>query len=417
MALSRSPHPAAAELSDWLLARGLDGTARAELLTGYSTRLVAAGLPLYRLHATQRALHPRFGGIGFDWLRDGGEVSQQQYERRDTPLQSWLQSPFYALLQSGVMELRERLDAPGHESRFPLLNELKGHGATDYLAAGLLFEKPPEGAVIDPNDTPEGMLISWTGDAPGGFSEADLALIRATLPQLGLALKSTSNRRIAYDLLRAYLGRDAGKRVLSGEIQRGSLQRINAVVCNFDLTGFTSLTERTPGPDLIEMLNAYFGVVVAAIQDRGGNVLKFMGDGLLAMFDLPRPEAAAIAALDTAAELIDRIEALNRDRAAADLPVTGFTFALHAGEIFYGNIGAENRLDFTVIGPAVNLTARLAGMHHALGQQVILSEPVFRAAQGAGQDSRHDVVSLGRYMLRGVSRPQELFTLYRDPKT
>jgi len=178
MVLPRSPHPAAAEVSDWLRARGLDGTARVELLTGYCDRLVAAGVPLYRLHATQRALHPRFGGIGFDWLRDGGEVSRQQFERRDTPRQRWLQSPFYTLLETGRMELRERLDAPGHKSRYPLLNELRERGVTDYFAAGLLFEKPPEDAVIDPNNTPEGMLASWASDAAGGFSDADIALIR-----------------------------------------------------------------------------------------------------------------------------------------------------------------------------------------------------------------------------------------------
>lgn len=223
---------------------------------------------------------------------------------------------------------------------------------------------------------------------------------------MGLALKSAANRRLAHDLLAAYLGRDAGGRVLSGEIQRGSLQRIDAVICYFDLTGFTSLAERIPGPDLIAMLNAYFAVVVAAIHDRGGHVLKFMGDGLLAMFDQGAP--AARAALDAAAALTAQIGALNSERSADGLPVAGFTLALHAGEIFYGNIGAETRLDFTVIGPAVNLTARLSDMHRALGRTVILSEPVYRAARGGP----HDLVSLGRYMLRGVSRPLELFTLY-----
>ncbi len=403
--MSRSS-PTVADLSDWLLARGLDGTAREEMLTGYCERLLAAGVPLYRLHVAQRALNPRFGGIGFEWLRTGAGVSHQHFAHRATPLESWVQSPLYAILENSGMELRERLDAPGHQSRFPLLNELRAQGATDYFAAGQLFEKPREDDVIDPNNAPEGVLVSWTSDAPGGFSDADLALIRATLPPLGLALKSAANRRIAHDLLDAYLGRDAGHRVLSGEIQRGSLQQINAVILTFDLAGFTQLAERVPGPDLIAMLNAYFGLVVEAIHDRGGNVLKFMGDGLLAMFD--QRESAAQAALDTVAALTGEIAALNGARAAEGRPVAEFTFALHAGDILYGNIGAETRLDFTVIGPAVNLTARLAEMHRALGRSVILSEPVYRAARGGP----HDLVSLGRYMLRGVSRPQELFTLY-----
>ncbi len=408
MPLSCSSHPGAAELSDWLLARGLDGTAREELLIGYCDKLLEIGLPLYRLHVTQRALHPRFGGIGFDWLRGDRGVSQQRYAHSDISRQDWLQSPLFQIASSDRMEVRERLNAPGHVSAFPFLNDLRTRGATDYFATGLLYEKPPEPTKLDPSNAPEGMLSSWTSDHPDGFSEADIDLIRATLPQLGLAMKSMSNRRIAYDLLGTYLGRDAGKRVLSGEIQRGSFQRIDAVICYFDLSGFTSLAERIPGPDLIAMLNAYFGVVVDAIHARGGHVLKFMGDGVLAMFDLPEDGVATRAALDTVADLIKQIKALNRDRVAQDLPVTGFTIALHAGEIFYGNIGAETRLDFTVIGPAVNLTARLADMHRTLGQNVILSEPIRNAALGGP----HDLVSLGRYMLRGVSQPQELFTLY-----
>jgi len=406
--MSRSRHPAAPDLSDWLLSRGIDGTAREELLSGYCDKLTEIGVPLYRLHVAQRALHPRFGGIAFEWLRGESGVSQQRFAHQTTPRREWLQSPLYEIIHSGKTELRERMPDPGHHSRYPLLNELRARGATDYFATGLTFEKPAEDADFDPAYTPEGMLASWTSDHPDGFSDSDLCLIRGTLPHLGLALKSTSNRRIARDLLGAYLGHDAGRRVLSGEIQRGSLQRIDAVIFYFDLSGFTSLAERIPVPDLITMLNAYLGVVVDTIHARGGHVLKFMGDGLLAMFDQPEQAVAAGAALDTVADLTERIEALNRDRVAQALPVTGFTMALHAGEIFYGNIGSETRLDFTVIGPAVNLTARLSGMHRSLGQNVILSEAIRRAAPGGA----YDLVSLGRYMLRGVSQPQELFTVY-----
>ena len=406
--MSRSRHPAAPDLSDWLLSRGIDGTAREELLNGYCDKLLEIGVPLYRLHVAQRALHPRFGGIGFDWLRGDSGVSQQHFAHQTTPRREWLQSPLYEIVHSGKKELRERMAAPGHHSRFPLLNDLRARGATDYFATGLVFEKPGANLDFDPANTPEGMLASWTSDHPEGFSESDLCLIRGTLPHLGLALKSTSNRRIARDLLGAYLGHDAGKRVLSGEIQRGSLQRIDAVIFYFDLSGFTSLAERIPVPDLITMLNAYLGVVVDTIHAHGGHVLKFMGDGLLAMFDQQEQAVAAGAALDTVANLTGGIEALNRDRVAQGLPVTGFTMALHAGEIFYGNIGSETRLDFTVIGPAVNLTARLSEMHRSLGQSVILSEAIRKAAPGG----THDLVSLGRYMLRGVSQPQELFTVY-----
>lgn len=407
--LSHSETPAMA-MSSWLVARGLEGVAREELLTGYCEKLQGLGVPLYRVHVAQRAIHPRFGSIGFEWLRDGGDAALARYAHVSSPRREWLQSPLYHLLSSGTLEFREDLRRRGEQSRFPLLNELREQGATDYFATGLLFEKARDLSKLDPNNTPQGMLVSFASDAAEGFSDADLDLIRATLPPLGLALKSTSNRRMARDLLQVYLGPDAGERVLSGEIERGSVQEIEAVICLFDLSGFTSLAEQIPGPELIAMLNAYFGLAVDEIQARGGNVLKFMGDGLLAIFDQPDPEQAAAAALDTVTALSDRIAAANRARERDGLPVTRCTFALHAGEIYYGNIGAETRLDFTVIGPAVNLAARIADMHRPLGRRVILSEQVFHAAR----KGNHDLVSLGRYVLRGVSQPQELYTIWPD---
>jgi adenylate cyclase len=213
---------------------------------------------------------------------------------------------------------------------------------------------------------------------------------------------------MAHDLLAIYLGRDAGKRVLSGEFQRGTVKEINAVICYFDLTGFTALTEQTPGDALIEMLNDYFAVAVRVIQSFGGNVLKFMGDGMLTMFNYPDVKDASAAALDAATMLRVQLDELNKQRAADGLPVTGFTMALHAGDILYGNVGAENRLDFTVIGPAVNLTARLSGMHRSIGRDIIVSEQIYAASRGGP----HDIVSLGRYMLRGVADPHELYTVY-----
>ena len=235
-----------------------------------------------------------------------------------------------------------------------------------------------------------------------------MALLRELSPHMGLALKSMSNQQMARDLLQVYLGRDAGRRVLSGEIQRGSSDKINAVICLFDLKGFTSLAEQMPGPEVIDMLNDYFGIAVGAIQAHGGNILKFMGDGMLTMFNLGSLEQDAKAALDAASELRHKMRTRNAERAEADLPAPDFTLALHAGDILYGNIGSANRLDFTVIGPTVNQTSRISGLHHSVGQSVILSEDVQRAGLKAG----HDLVSLGRYMLRSVPEPIELFTIY-----
>ena len=402
----KSQDPRTAELTSWLTSQGLAGVPQEDLLRDYCHRLADAGVPLLRFHVAQRALHPKYGGIAFNWTSAEG-ISQQRFEHSATPVDAWLQSPFHAMIENQKLEFSSDLNGQD-ASRFPLLAELSERGFTEYFASALLFGENGFNPV-DSEDPGEGMLISWSTDRDGGFGRDEKAVLRDTLPALGLALKSAANRQMASDLMRVYLGRDAGKRVLSGEIQRGSSRAIDAVICLFDLKGFTGLAEQLPGTELIEMLNDYFGIAVECIQCHGGNILKFMGDGILTMFDLGTIEADAKAALNAASELQAKIRARNIQRASESLPVADFTLALHAGEILYGNIGAENRLDFTVIGPTVNLTARISGMHASVGQSIILSEEVRRAANGG---TGHDLVSVGRYMLRGVAAPVELFTIY-----
>ncbi|KPD13262.1 adenylate/guanylate cyclase domain-containing protein [Phaeobacter sp. 11ANDIMAR09] len=395
----------AAALVPWLIDKGLRSTGRQDLLNTFCEKLVEMGVPLWRFHLAQRAFHPKFGGIGYNWTRSDG-ISHEHYERRETPREAWLRSPFYQMLEQGLDRLQ--LDLTGNEPlRFPLLEELRERGATEYFALTLRFTD--DDSAVDPNAPSEGVLTSWTSDSPTGFSAEDRALIQSLYPILGLALKSMSNRQMASDLLQTYLGRDPGQRVLSGEFQRGSSTEIDAVIGLFDLKGFTSLAGDLPGQELIEMLNDYFGIAVAATQDHGGNILKFLGDGMLVMFNLGSIERDAQAALAAAAELCRNIGLRNEERRAQGLPVTDWTLALHAGPILYGNIGAENRLDFTVIGPAVNQTARIAGMHRSVGQNLIFSQIVQQAIVG----DAHDIVSLGRYMLRGVAEPLELYTVYR----
>ncbi len=408
MTASGSDASKSSELITWLVTRGLEGADKEELLDGYCTRLVDLGVPLMRFHAAQSALHPVYGGTGYSWYQgQGGEYKSFEYS--EEPNENWQQSPLFAILNEGLDYIHERLVDQNEASRFPLLNELRERGATDYFATGVATDVPTDNGLRDAKKSLDGVLLSWTSNAPEGFGEGDLALIQTALPHLGLALKSANHARISQDLMRVYLGRDAGQRVLSGEIRRGSLQQIDAVIWNFDLEGFTSLSEELPGHEIIDMLNDYLAVAVDVVHACGGSILKFMGDGLMAMFDVGEIDADARAALAAVTKLQEQMATLNAHRAASDLPVSNYTLALHAGEILYGNIGAESRLDFTVIGPAVNQTARIAGMHRSLGQRILISDDVARAAQPDGQD----LVSVGRYMLRGVPEPKELFTIYR----
>lgn len=396
---------AAMHLGQWLTEQGLAGVEQGDLLDGYCLQLCDLGIPLMRFHAAQSLNHPNYNGSGFSWVRDEGGV-QENYEHTDAPVDQWLQSPLYALMHSGGEELRERLVETNAPSRFPILNDLHQAGATDYFAAGVAFDIGCD--QLSQLDTPaaNGVLMSWASDCPTGFDDGHLSVLRQTMPNLGLALKSLSSRQMAQDLLGVYLGRDAGRRVLSGEIRRGSLQEIDAVIWNFDLQGFTSLAERISGPDMISLLNDYLAVAVEVIQDGGGNILKFMGDGLLAIFDVGEIDEDTRAALASIEVLERRMAEKSAQRSTLGLATTDYTLALHAGEILYGNIGGESRLDFTVIGPVVNQTARIAGMHRGLEQRIILSEEVYRAAQ----PTDYNLISLGRYMLRGVADPKELFT-------
>jgi len=252
------------------------------------------------------------------------------------------------------------------------------------------------------------LVISWTSDAVDGFSEANICDLRKLLSSLGLALKSTSNRRTANDLVAVYLGADAGKRVLSGDIQRGSFETIHAVIWYFDLHGFTKLSESNPGPSIIAMLNDYFEEVVSVVEQHGGNVLKFMGDGILAIFDYRAKTNPVESAIEAAITLRQSIIELNHRRESDGKTTTGFSLALHEGDVLYGNIGSSNRLDFTVIGPAVNTTARILSMCGQLESDLTISAKVGQSITAR----RKNLVSLGRYKLRGVSEPQELFTLH-----
>lgn len=397
-----------ANISSWLVKEGLKGAGPTTLLQGFCERLVAAGIPLQRAHAAQRALHPVFGAVSFDWRRDGGRAIREDIIRVSEPLERWLKSPFYYMLQNGVSELRTRLSDKNETSRFPVLEEFHAQGATDYFASATFFGQATTDSGTDPDDPPEGMITSWTSDARNGFSDSDIDTIKELLPLLGLALKSVSSHRTAHDLLAVYLGRDAGERVLSGDIQRGSLDTICAVIWYFDLQDFTKLAETTPGDQVIAMLNDYFGAAVGAVESFGGDVLKFMGDGLLAIFKFADDDSAccsrAIAAAD---ELLDTMTTINDRRRAEGLVFTKFSLALHLGDLLYGNIGAEDRLDFTVIGPAVNMTARIQAMCRPLKQDLIISS----AVAGSAVREQKRLVSIGPHVLRGIPEPQELFTL------
>ena len=401
---------ALADLSEWLIRQGLDNTPVDVWLNEFCERANQAGIPLLRVNLSTRAHHPEIGAVVFRWNRDR-EAEQFVYSRRqamseDVP-DEYVNSPLYYLLSQPISEIRQRLDVSDPELNFPMFDELRERGGTDYFAAKRYFLHSDHATAADPMSMEEGMNISLVTDAKGGFTRAQLDGLRALLAPISLTLKCGANRKMAEDITAAYLGGDASRRVLSGDIIRGSSETISAVIWNFDLRGFTSLTETLGGKAVIDLLNDYFALTVDVVERFNGNVLKFMGDGMLAIFDLNQFPDARAQAVEAACALRDAFEKENVAREAAGLPVTGFTLALHAGDVLYGNIGGTNRLDFTVIGPAVNAAARILSMSDPVGQNIVVSSAVATPLLA----QRKDLVSLGAYRLRGVAERQELFTL------
>ena len=211
---------------------------------------------------------------------------------------------------------------------------------------------------------PNGAVVTLATDRPGGFSDEDVAAVVELMPSFGGAVRIGINLSAIRTALDTYLGRDVGRRILSGEIRRGSVETISAAIVFGDLRGFTALSDEIPREQLIAMLDDYLGCLVIPIEARGGQVLKFLGDGLLATFALGDSDPSLLCedALDAAVEALARIEKVNEQRAAAGLPVTTLDVALHLGDVLYGNVGSDRRLDFTVIGPAVNEASRLEAL-------------------------------------------------------
>jgi len=388
-------------ITDWLVERGLLRTSFEQLVEGFCERTRAIGVPVWRAFVSADTLHPRIRGMGCSWREDQG-LRSDVYIHRLAPVEGYLKSPFKRMVDLGLDELRVRLDG-SQQIEFPLLEELRGQGVTDYLAQRTWFGR--EGEI----DRRTGVLSSWSTTRPGGFSERDLAVLRHLMPRLALALETRLGHDISVNLLDTYVGPEAGRRILDGEIRRGSLDVISAVILIADLRGFTAIADRSERSVLIDMLNGYFDCVVPVIVERGGNVLKFLGDGLLATFPLEgRPaEAVCDTALDAASEVLRCVRELGAERAAADKPLMGLDIALHLGDVFYGNVGSADRLDFTVIGPAVNEASRIEALCGQHDRNLLISEAFARAAT----NSADRLISIGRYGLRGVRSAQSIYTL------
>ena len=380
------------KLIEWLVDGARSAPNPPQMMTETCERMVAAGLPLWRVGVFVRTLHPDVVGRNYVW-RPGAEivVGTANYDVLDSD--EYRHSPL-ALVFGEAREIRARMDGRDAK-RFPLFDDLREEGVTEYLALPLM---QVDGTVH---------ASSWTTRQPGGFTDAQVSAIRSLVPPLSRLIEVTRLRFMSSILLDTYVGNRAGGRILGGQIRRGHTETMQAAIWLSDLRGFTALSDRLPAETMIEILNQYFDCQVSAIATHGGEVLKFMGDGLLAVFPFDEYVGdigkACASVLEAACEARANVEAMQ-------FPIGGtierfrFGVALHVGQILYGNIGGGNRLDFTCIGPAVNLAARLEKMAGRLHRTVVASAAFAKACPGGWEE-------LGEFPIAGFSKAEHVYGL------
>ena len=383
----------------WLLEEGRRLSHLVDFVARLSNELTEGGLPLLRLYLAQRTLHPQVGALGYLWNR-GDRVAQMiEREHAITVSAAYLTSPMRRIYEAGEKLIRRRLVGPDVVIDFPVLNELRDGGATDYAIFALELDGEPRAS------------LSITTDAPQGFSDAQISGMEALMPLIAMVVEAREWHRLAESLLEIYLGADAGRQVLSGRIRRGEGTTLAAAIWFCDLRDFTLLSNQLPRDEVIALLNDYFDAMARPVHAHGGEILKFIGDAMLAIFpmqdDLDRDNRCHVA-LRAAYEAFEALDGLNEIRASAGKPPIRAGIGLHAGSVSYGNIGAalgnSARLDFTAIGPAVNLASRIQALCKPLKRQLLASR-AFAAPCGSM------LVPLGHYELAGFQELQQIYGL------
>ena len=386
-----------ADLEHWLLRDAARETEMVLLFESLVWRMVAAGLPLDRASVHMGTLHPQLIGFAWNWLINDGFCDEIKVAGATNASDSYTRSALFRVLEFGET-VRLKTRDPAAQAAFPMMMELADQGLTEYIAM------PMSGAGVYHN----AMTVATKHET--GFSEADLATIRRMLDLFALHVERHIALRIADNALNAYLGETAAAKVLQGTIKRGAGEPLRAIIWVSDLRGFTDLSDRLGDASTIALLNAYFECLAGAVLEAGGEVLKFMGDGLLAVFPFEGDgaKAAATAALAAAQAALQRLDTLN---ATAPAPLDKFDgwkplrtgIALHEGDVFFGNIGTPERLDFTVIGSAVNEASRVEALQKMLGRSLLIT-----GAAARHLDCRLD--DLGEHALRGVENKVRIFS-------
>jgi adenylate cyclase len=380
------------QVARWLLREGQRIESIVEMFDELCWRLVGDGVPLWRARLHMGTLHPQIRGIGALWLRERNFIERYRILQGSEGSEEYSRSPIHATIERGT-PFRRRLieDTP----EYPLLSKIRSAGATDYFALALnrTFRRFP--------------VVTWATDRPDGFTGEEIAALEEINPALAAIVGERAIRRITENLLDTYLGPLAGRRVLAGQIRRAVGERLRAVIMMTDMRGFTAVSDRLPGEEVIELLDDYFDAIVTPVKARKGETLKFVGDGTLSIFPAADDgdfSEASMQALEAALEGLERLSMVNKARRETNRTEVRIGIGLHLGEVIFGNVGGADRLDFTAIGPAVNLASRIEGLTKQLSRPILVSRAFARACP-------RPLVSLGFHLVRGLIEREEVFGL------
>ncbi len=398
------------DVSNWLAERSLDESPLEQVVEGCCLRLHGVGIPLSRANLAFRTLHPLFRSVSLTWNR-GQDLEVTGHQHQTATNEAWMNSPLFYMLDKQVPKIRRRLTGDEALLDFPILEELRDKGATDYLTYMVRYgESAISDNVADGLNIADGIIGSWATDRENGFTDGHIRALQRIEQRLAVVCKIKTRDQIVRNLLQAYLGKDAGEQVLKGQIQRGDVESIYSVVWYSDLRNSTKLADAMEPEKFLEVLNKYFECSAGAVLEHGGEVLRFVGDAVLAIFpirDANKKTDACRHAMCAAKTAQTRLTQMNEHR-ENDQPEIAFGLGLHVGEVLFGNIGVPERLEFSVIGPVANEVARLEDLTKQLGRTVVVSGEF---AENVDIPWEH----LGNHKLRGVGALRPIYAMKQEP--
>jgi len=379
------------DIIEWLMTGTHDERFIDHIFVKMCDRLSEAGVPVSRGTLHFRILHPQWLGARILWVNGAKDAEIQTFGYGVEDTAQYRNSPINEL-NSGASVVRQHLEPGfGASPPYPLYDELRAEGRTDYIAWPLKHTLGKH------------HIITFASDRPGGFSDSDIAFLADLLPAFALVSEIRLKNRLARTLLETYVGPHASEQILAGATTRGSGVTVGAAILICDLRDFTGISDMWPRDDVIELLNGYFDAMAEPIERHGGEILKFMGDGLLAIFPLSNANACQDL-LSAIREAQAAMATLNEENLKKGHEALGYGIGVHVGDVMYGNIGSRSRLDFTVIGPTVNIASRLESLTKEIKRPVLLSRAF---VEMAGCEAKLD--HLGSHLLRGLSEPIDVF--------